>query len=241
MKKKILLCVIGIFLMGAGPSMGETITLATGEWAPFIGETLTDYGLHTKIIKQVFTEMGYEVKLEFMPWKRVYELTKKGVYPASFTWSKTPDRMDEMLYPENELSLSKEVGFYKASQFPNGLVVNSIDDIKAQDLKVVGIASYWYEKVLKEKGIKIHIVSTSELAWKMLNGGRADLMIENSDVGKAESQTILGAGKDKDFKMTAPLKSQQMYLIFSRVHPKSKTLVKEYDAAVSTLKASGAL
>ena len=241
MKKLFIVLMAGFCMTMTSPAFGETITLATGEWSPFIGETLNDYGLHSKIIKTVFTEMGYEVKLEFMPWKRVYELTKKGNYIATFTWSKTPERQEEMLYPKNVLSLSKEVGFYKKDKFPNGLSVNSIDDIKTQNLKVVGIASYWYEKALKDKGIKMHIVSTGELAWKMLNAGRADLMIENVDVGKAESQTALGQGKNEMFEITAPLKTQEMFLIFSRVHPKSKEIIKKYDEAVDRLKAAGKL
>ncbi|MCG8632494.1 MAG: transporter substrate-binding domain-containing protein [Desulfobacterales bacterium] len=241
MKKIYTGIVLGIFLLLSGPSYGETIVFATGEWPPFIGETLDDYGLHSRILKKVFVKMGHEVKFEFMPWKRVYELTKKGDYIATYTWSKTPEREGEMFYPANELSLSKEVGFYKKSKFPNGLAVSSLDDIKTQNLKVVGIASYWYEKALKEMGIKVHIVSTGELAWKMLNGGRADILIENIDVGKAESQTALGAGKDAGFGMTEPVKTQQMYLIFSRVHPRSKEIMAEYDETVSKMKAAGEL
>ncbi|MEH0022838.1 MAG: transporter substrate-binding domain-containing protein [Desulfobacter sp.] len=241
MKKMMSILVLGVSLFLSGPSFGETLVFATGEWSPFIGEALPDYGLHSKILKDVFKEAGHEVEFEFMPWKRVYELTKKGDYIASFTWSKTQERQDQMLYPQNELSLSKEVGFYKKSKFPGGLSVSSLEDIKAQGLKVVGIASYWYEKPLKKMGIKVHIVSTGELAWKMLNGGRADIMIENIDVGKAESQSVLGAGKDAEFAMTDPLKTQQMYLIFSRIHPKSRDIMEQYDAAVSKLKAAGKL
>ncbi len=241
MKKNYCILVLGLALLFSGPSFGETIVFATGEWPPFIGETLSDYGLHSQVLKKVFTKMGHEIELEFMPWKRVYELTKKGDYIATYTWSKTPERQEEMYYPTNELFLSKEVGFYKKSKFPNGLTVSSLDDIKSQNLKVVGISSYWYEKALKDMGIKIHVVSTGELAWKMLNGGRADIMIENVDVGKAESQAALGKGKNAEFGMTDPLKSQKMFLIFSRVHPKSKAIMTQYDETVSKMKAAGEL
>lgn len=241
MKKLMCMMAIGICLLTSTPATGETIVLATGEWAPFIGETLPDYGLHSKIITRVFTQMGYEVKLDFMPWKRGYQLTKKGDYIATYTWSKTPDRAEEMFYPENELSLSKEVGFYKKSKFPGGLKISGLEDIKARSLKVVGIASYWYEKPLKDLGIKVHIVSTGDLAWKMLNGGRADILIENMDVGIAESQGYLGKGKNAEFGTTAPLKTQQMYVVFSRVHPKAKAVMATYDKTVAAMKAAGEL
>ena len=241
MKKMYCLVAICISLLFSGPAFSETVRLATGEWQPFTGKELPDYGLHAKKIKTIFTEMGYDVEFVFMPWKRAYEMTRKGDFVASFTWSKTQDRAGEVNYPENLLSLSKEVGFYKKSRFPNGLDIKSLADIKAQDLRVVGISSYWYEAPLKDYKIKNNIVSSSELAWKIVNGDRADLMIENIDVGKSESQAILGAGKDAEFGVTAPLKTQQMYLIFSKSHPKSQELMKKYDAAVSKLKAEGKL
>tara|TARA_B100000614_G_C14548967_1_gene493216 strand:- start:1651 stop:2376 length:726 start_codon:yes stop_codon:yes gene_type:complete len=241
MKKLVIMFALSLSLLASVPAMGETIVFATGEWAPFIGETLPDYGLHSKIITKVFTKMGYEVKLDFMPWKRTYQLTKKGDYIATFTWSKTPERDEEMFYPKNELSLSKEVGFYKKSKFPDGLTLTGLEDIKTKNLKVVGIASYWYEKALKDLGIKVHIVSTGDLAWKMLNGGRADILIENYDVGNAESQAFLGQGKNAEFGITAPLKTQHMYLVFSRVHPKAKEIMAKYDETVAAMKAAGDL
>ncbi|MCG8618668.1 MAG: transporter substrate-binding domain-containing protein [Desulfobacterales bacterium] len=241
MKKLIALFVFGFFFIPTLTATAGTVTIATGEWPPFSGKNLDGYGLHSKIIDKVFKEMGHEVQFKFMPWKRVYELTKKGDYIATFTWSKIPERQKEVLYPENELAVSKEVGFYKKSKFPNGLDIKNLDDIKAKNLRVVGITSYWYEKPLKEKGIKANLVSTADLAWKMLNGDRADILIENSDVGKAESLVILGADSDGKFATSSPLKTQQMYLIFSKHHPDSAEMIKSYDAAVTQLKASGSL
>lgn len=90
-------------------------------------------------------------------------------------------------------------------------------------------------------GIKIHIVSTANLAWKMLNGDRADILIENSDVGKAELQATLGQGKDAEFGLTDPIKTGAMFILFSRVHPKSKEIMNQYDETVSKLKAAGDL
>lgn len=242
MKKTICtMCMLGMFLFASTSVLAETITLATGEWPPFMGKDIDGHGLHSKMLKTVFAEMGHEVDIKFMPWKRVYELTKKGDYVAAFSWLKTPARQKEMLFPENELALSREVGFYKKSKFPNGLAIKSIDDIKKQNLKVVGISAYWYEEPIKAKGIKANFVSNADLAWKMMAGGRGDLMIANANVGTMESQSFLGQGKDKEFGMTAPIKIQPLYVIFSKNHPRGKELIQAYDAAISRLKAAGAL
>lgn len=241
MKKLCVILTLCLSLFFSTQSMGETVVLATGEWAPFIGSALPDKGLHTKVLDKIFTKMGYEIQPEFMTWKRAYELTKTGKYVATYTWSKTPERETEIFYPKNELSISKEVAFYKKSRFPEGLTINNLDDIKKQNLKVVGIASYWYEKELKSKGIEIHLVPKAELAWKVLDKGRADLMIENVDVGSEEMKTALGDEKASDYATTSPLKTQTMYLLFSKNHPDSEKIMNEYDEAVSKLKASGEL
>lgn len=241
MKKVLLVVLCSLTLFASSPAFAEKIVLATGEWPPFIGQNLPGKGLHSEIITKIATKMGYEVEFQFMNWKRAYELTKQGKYLASFTWSDTTDRRGEMLYPENELSLSKEVGFYKKSKYPNGLDVSSFDDIKAQGLKPVGVASYWYEKEYKDKGIKAHIVNDANLLWKLVDSGRADICVENVDVGNATIKSVLGEGKEAEFGITAPLKTQKMYLIFSKKHPKSEEIIKKYDAAVKQLKEAGEL
>lgn len=241
MNRTIVLLSLTVSIFFASMAGANTLVLATGEWAPFIGAKEPGNGLHSKIISKIAAKMGYEVQFDYMNWKRAYELTKKGDYIASFTWSDTPARRGEVLYPVNELALSKEVGFYKKSKFPEGLNVKSLEDIKSQGLEPVGIASYWYEKVYKEVGIKAHTVADANVAWKFLDKGRADILVENIDVGKAAINSLLGAGKDAEFGMTEPVKSQKMYLVFSKNHPDSEAVIKLYDKAVEELKAAGEL
>lgn len=210
----------------------EKITFATGEWAPFISEEEEGYGIHAKRVKKIFEAMGYEVEFEFLPWKRAYTLVKRGKLPASFSWMHTKEREDEMFYPKHHLAESQEVVFYRKDKFPDGIKFNELCDLK--DYKFAGIKSYWYEKALRDCGIFLHTISDAAPAWRFINKGRADLMIENIDVGPEMLKDALG-DEAANFTHSKPVKSSKMYVIFSRVHDQGKELMEAFDKKMEEL------
>ena len=81
----IILVAIGI--AGSGlvvPSAlaGETITIATLEYAPFTGKNLKFNGFVNHVIAEAFQRRGHGVKFAYLPWKRAVTETKNGQYPA---------------------------------------------------------------------------------------------------------------------------------------------------------------
>ncbi len=132
-----------VFSLILGNGYAKTITIATGWRAPLSGDSLPDQGSDSKLVRQVFRHMGHDLKLDFMSWKRAYEITKSGAVVASFSWARTPRREEEMFFPDNPISTSVEVGFYKHSRFPEGLEVVTLEAFKSQELRIVGVSSYW--------------------------------------------------------------------------------------------------
>lgn len=207
----------------------ESVTFAVGEWAPYVGEDLPDKGLHTKRVLEVLTSAGYDVGLEFMPWKRAYEVGKRGDLAATYPWSHSEDREADYYYPTVPLEEQTDLIFYNKEKHPDGISAASVEDIKAQGLKVVGLAGYWYETALADAGVDIHIVSSEDNAWKFLEAGRADIMIENEVVGGLSSERVLGADASKIGKGAA-LRTVPMYVLFSKAHPEGEKLRDAWDA-----------
>jgi polar amino acid transport system substrate-binding protein len=50
------------------PSSYKSIKLATGEWAPYTGQNLPEYGKTSAIVTHVLRNMGYQPEFQFMPW-----------------------------------------------------------------------------------------------------------------------------------------------------------------------------
>ncbi len=64
----------------------EPLSLATLEWAPYVGKDLPDRGFATEIVTEVLGRSGYGVDITFMPWVRVLRRVARGeadaLYPA---------------------------------------------------------------------------------------------------------------------------------------------------------------
>ncbi len=68
------------------------IYISSGEWPPFIGSDLPNYGFVGDIITRAFAEECYKVKFEFLPWARAYAETKRGKYDATAIWMHSAER-----------------------------------------------------------------------------------------------------------------------------------------------------
>jgi len=216
-------------VLAAASSLAETLTFAAGEWAPYIGSELPDNGLHTQRVREVMKSAGYDIELEYMPWKRSFEMTKKGDFVATFSWSRTDERVDEFYYPEVPVDGQTDVIFYSRTKYPDGLNVTSIDDIQAQGLSVIGYAGYWYEAEYQKRGMDMRTVTSAESAWKMLQSGRADVLIENRVVGELSLNEVLG-DEASDIGEAAEVRSAPVYVLFSRQHPDGEALRDAWDA-----------
>ena len=79
-------------LLTAGPCWGfdaERVSLATLNWAPYVGEDLEGGGFTTEIVTRVLEHAGYRASVAFMPWARVLRHVARGdcdaMYPAYFS------------------------------------------------------------------------------------------------------------------------------------------------------------
>ena len=229
MNIKSTLSALAISVVAAVAASAETITFAAGEWAPYIGAELPENGLHTERVREVMKAAGYEIELEYMPWKRSFEMTKKGDYVATFSWSRTDERVGEFHYPAVSVDDQTDVIFYSRTNFPDGLTVSSIDDIQTQGLSVIGYSGYWYEAEYKKRGMDMRTVTSPESAWKMLQSGRADVLIENQVVGELSLNEVLGEAAG-DIGQAADVRSAPVYVLFSKKHPMGAALKDAWDA-----------
>ncbi|CUH54313.1 transporter substrate-binding domain-containing protein [Shimia sp. R11_0] len=229
MKLTSMMAAVALSVSTWGSAQAETITFAAGEWAPYIGAELPNNGLHSERVREVMKAAGYDIALEYMPWKRSFELTKKGDYVATFSWSRTDERLADFHYPEVAVDDQTDVIFYSKSKYPDGLNVASIDDIQAQGLSVIGYSGYWYEAEYNKRGMEMRTVTTPESAWKLLNSGRVDVLIENRVVGELSVQEVLGDAAG-DIAVAAEVRAAPVYVLFSKAHPDGAAMRDAWDA-----------
>lgn len=212
---------------------GDTVVFAVGEWPPFVSEIETGYGIHPRLVTRVFEDAGYKVAYDFMPWQRAAASTKAGQYVATFPWQKTGARSEDFLISEKSLGPNLSVAYYEATRFPEGLRGTTLEALAAEGYSFVGVRSYIHTLKLTEIGARLHIVSNSELAWKMLSRGRIDIYIDNEIVGDIERVDFLGEKRAADFAKSTPISDDPLFIMFSRSHPDSRKLLEVWDSSLS--------
>ncbi|POF32892.1 substrate-binding periplasmic protein [Roseibium marinum] len=217
----------------------ETFTFAVGDWPPFTSRDAPGFGMHAQKVTETFRAAGHDVRFEFLPWLRSFEMTRHGTLPATFSWIFEKERAEDFIYPETPIALASFVYFYRKDRFPAGLQALSFEEVAARGLTVVGIPGYWYQAPLEKAGVLFQAVPEEEQAWNMLARGRADLYIEIDRVGRAHSRAVLDDAAES-IAMSEPIRVYPLYILFSKTHPDGARMKNIWDAQADPARISSA-
>lgn len=193
----------------------EQLYIVTSEWPPYeYTENGKAVGFATEIIEKVLPKMGYEAKIEFMPWKRATELAKAGEADALFSASQSADRAEFLYYPETPLHPSEYVFFIRKADVGK-LKFDTLEDIKAYKVGVTRGYSYSDELLKKLEEFKnSEEANTDEQNLEKLEGGRIDYFPSDLLVGLT---LIKKPGmQDKITYLDKRLKVKDYFITFSK-------------------------
>ncbi|MFC3151662.1 substrate-binding periplasmic protein [Litoribrevibacter euphylliae] len=214
-------------------AQSQEITLANGEWAPYLSEELKHAGYMSHIVSEAFKEEGITVKYVFLPWKRGYEDAKEGKYEGTLIWGYNEDRAQHFHYSEPVAELGTSL-FYQTS--------NSFDWSKPEDLakyKIGGVIGYAYgiEELEKQGVVKVDRIGKDVNNYKKLVAGRLDIVLEDTEVGH---ETIAKLGMtDKITAHPKTLKSRKYSVIFSKKTANGQQLMEAFNRGLAKIKADG--
>lgn len=185
----LLACIISMMLFG--PALAEEIEITTGEYPPYISESLEGQGITSKIVTEACARAGVTAKIKFYPWARAYAKVEAGQAQASFFFLQTEERLGQVAFGAQHVQVGPTAVFYKKSSFPEGINFTSYADLAK--FKVVGVNGYWYESEFKKIGKDdVHYVTAEDLALKLLDSGRADVYVSDMLTGIYLAQQTLG-------------------------------------------------
>jgi len=156
----------------------ESVTIVTGEWAPYVSESLPGSGPVNEMVTAAYKAEGIDVTFKYYPWARVENMVKTGKALGSTAWSDSASRSDWSVVSDPVAS-SREVFIFMKKNLPDFDYTN-LDDLKKY--KVMSLGGYSHEKLFHEAGLKTDSTVSAEVALKKLDGGRSDLMCENEAV-----------------------------------------------------------
>lgn len=222
----------------AGP-LPRRMPIAVGEWAPFTGEALPSKGMLCTVATEAFRRLGVEVDYKFYPWTRNLAVLKAGDAWGSFAWFLTPERRNDFDFVEEPLYVSKGYLFYSRAnpRIPPGLDYAALSDLKGY--RFGGARGYFYERVFAEGGYDAVLADSIENAFRMLEAGRVDFIIEGAS-SAADLERRLFPGRTGLFgHLPRPYTEDPMFVLVSRAYPGREAVSSRFSRELALMKADG--
>ena len=215
----------------------ETLSLANGEWPPYLSEHYTHHGLASHLVSEAFKLEGIDVEYSFYPWARAFSFVQSGERIGSILWSFNEERARDVLYSEPVIAL-RTVFFHRKDR---SFAWYRLEDLKAW--QIVATLGYYYGaefKRLEEAGtLQVSRVRSDELAFDMLVAGRIDLVAAQFEVGyeilhrRFVPSVAAAVTNSESFDQT------DYHLIISRKAPDGRRIIDRFNAGLARLRASG--
>lgn len=219
------------------PDAQQTVTIATGEYAPWTGAELPNQGLVNQIIQEAFANQHVTVKFVYLPWKRAFEETRQGRFDATSYWYDNIDRRTYMLFSD-PLVMNRTVFFQRSEDPP--IQWQTFADLSNYKLSATVGFTYtneFYEAV-DSKLIDPLMVPSDTQNIKLLIAKRTDLFATEEMSGfYMAAQLHIDPRK---LRVVEPaLSTPHGYLLISKIHPEGEQTMAIFNRGLKAIKANG--
>ena len=220
----------GLALLVAWPGWAEEIRLVTGEFAPYSGENLSNGGVMTERVSGIFQQLGYPVSVTYLPWKRGYQKTLSGRFSATFPYSFSPERANEMLYSAPLRSSPVYLFVHVEAPLSEAAAAN------LQGLRLCSALGYNLfppiEEARNRQLIELITVREMDSCVRMMENRRADAIFLSAAAGWHLIENV--AGSRRNYRMlTKPIHTVREYLLVSKHYPGGAELIERFNAELA--------
>lgn len=218
----------------------ETVKLGIGDWPPYFAQNLKHGGSFAYIVTQAFGAAGYGVSDTFLPWKRALAMAQSGELDGSPGWKVTDERRKSFLFSDPVI-VSTSVFFHLKSA---AISWHSLDDLKGKRIGVTAGYSYGpaFDAAVQDKRLVTDAAEDDLTAFKMLLGGRTDLLVMNRDVGLDIMHRALTSSQAGTLTYEPqPIDEQPSYLMIAKSCPRAAQLIADFNRGLANIKAAGVI
>ncbi len=206
----------------------KTLRACTVAWPPFVvSEGGNISGSDTKILQDALKKLGYELKIDDVPWKRCLKMAEEGTIDIVYPASKKPDREVYLHYPATPLHPVSYVFVTKVGSKQEWTTKKDVSSLP----QPIGIPLGYSiaEQLRKEKGAQFDENAKDDQVniQKLILGRVGTIIIE-----KMNGQDLLNVLKanDKLSMLDVPyFKDKEYYVTVSKKSPVAAELVKGLD------------
>jgi len=236
--KRILLAALLLSAILVQLGSAEQMHFAIIEWPPYVGASLNQNGFVAEIVETAWKKRNYDIAMNFFPIKRAVASTKDGLYVAMFPYIQPDLEDDKDLLLSDPFAGTAIVLYKRKSDKP--LEYTKLEDLKQYTFGTVLGFSYTPE-FDNATYIKKDQARTDKLSFMKLEKGRVDIVIADKYVAdnlfRNELADIAGSIEQID----PPFSVRPIYVAFSKSHPDSAKMVKEFNLGLREIKRDGTL
>lgn len=219
-------------------SAQESISIAVGEWPPYVSADLIDYGIAPRIVTAAFAAEKVKVAYAFSPWARALESARTGENDATLLWVRTEEREKDFVFSDVVIT-GKAVFFHlKSRQFS----WKTVDDLVGLNIGGLKSGSYpWFDAAIKAgKKLKMDRVNDEVANFKKLLTGRIDVFSLDQLTGTSVlKKSFSGAEIDRVTFDPNPIESWNYCLMFSKKSHKTDLMVDLFNQGLRELNRNG--
>ncbi len=233
----VMLSLMAIFIVfNTGSAVAtETITFATLNWEPFIGEELPEKGFFSALTREVFKRAGYDMKLEFMTWNRALELARRGKYDGLLGAYYNEDREKDFYYPD-PVAKSQEVFVQR-----KGSKISYTHFSELKKYKIGSLLGGASGAALREQGFNVEDTADEIMSLKKLKAGRIDLHVMGMQqfYYLTDTDAFLKKIRNEFEVVSPPYKEYDVYGPISKKTVDGENIVKKFNKALQEIKSDG--
>ncbi|MFW5837802.1 MAG: substrate-binding periplasmic protein [Desulfovibrionaceae bacterium] len=230
------LCLLALLLLSAAPApAGQSLPLLTGEWPPYVSDSLEGGGLAAEVVVHALLAAGLEPSITFAPWTRCESDVRQGRVFAAFPFTPNPDRAEYALFSDPVIQ-ARTVFFYMPERISRFRYIG-LDSLR--HVTIGGARGYFYAPLFQRAGLRVDYADQAELSFRKLFLGRVDVVPESELVGWEMLRRTYPEDWERFAATTAALSADPMGLMVSRKWPGADELLRRFNQGLQRIRNSG--
>lgn len=215
----------------AGP---VELVMATDPWEPLFGPDMKNQGVFSEIVKKTFSRVGYEVQIEFVPWKRAMSWAERGSYDGLIGVFFTEERAVSFGYTDPVA----RVDMVFVTTKDRTVSFSKLADLMPYSIGVV--RGYHYTEEFDSADYLKKIVSVdTKTNIKLMLKGRVDLVVGCREVIVFLLERDFPDAVDTVGVISPPLTSSNLYVGISKEKKGYRRIIDNFNYGLEIMKRDG--
>lgn len=231
-------CSALLLLIVATNSFAQTLKLNTGnQYPPFSDQEILNGGIATQIVKKVFTQLGYDTQIDFLPWKRGYKRAKENVYLGTFPWVKNEKRAKDFNF-SRPIITTQALYFVRKDSAINAFNQQSLQG-KILCRPIGWNISPHSQPLIDKKIIEVFRAPNLENCFKMLALDRVQIIRSNVHTGWFTIKKLFALTDEFRTLSETEIETYQLHLLISKSNPDSEQWIARFNKTLDKLEQEG--